>query len=330
MTMDSISTDSLDFTEEMADANAEAALAGIEPPGFNEPESRSLDSVQDTTGEVAGEPVEGKHSDRRRLDWAIVPGGLAASGPMTMTLHTRSALNLFNGRRWSDAHRGKAFVGGRRFAWAVRGLWLLTARDHPYADWCLVRVDEDLARLRRRLGSATEALRDHLAATTAHGTAVGLLQSASPLRMPLAFASPYGFATCALILQFDLYVRHLKTLVLLDQLSDDEGRGTERIAAGAVRSVFGKPIAWRRALRLTDVGGFSRADLQDDADAAGRARAGLLAERFGPLPEEVLSGRVAPRHSLLRRPVPVTPSKTLNLIEDIFSEEAGRLSDELL
>lgn len=329
--MDSIRTDSLDFTEEMADAHAEETLAGAEALGVSEPEtSRPSAALAESTVEIADTQGQGERRVRRRNDWTVVPGGLAASGAMTMTLHTRSALNLFNGRRWNDAYRGKAFVGGRRFAWAVRGLWLLTARDHPYAEWCLIRIDEDLARLRRRLASATEALRDHLTAMTAHGTAVGLLESASPLRMPLAFASPYGFATCGLILQFDLYVRHLKTLVMLDQLSDDEGRGTERIAAGAVRAVFGKPIAWRRTLLLTDVRGFSRADLKDDANAAGRVRAGLLAERFGLPPEDVLSGRVAPRHSLLRRPVPVTPSKTLALIEDIFSDEAGRSSDELL
>ena len=134
-----------------------------------------------------------------------------------MVLHTRAAFSIFNGRRFDAEGKIAPIVGGRRFAWAARSIWMLSGNDNPYADWLLIQIDAQLAGLRTRLGTEIQRTRERIEELRSTGFQLSALKSASPQSVALGFHSPYGFAAAGLILEFDRYVRLTKTLVHTDR-----------------------------------------------------------------------------------------------------------------
>ena len=115
------------------------------------------------------------------------PSRLVGSREDAMTLHTRAAYSLFNGRRFDAAAKLSPIVGARRFAWAVRSIWLLSGNDNPYADWLLIRIDAEFAALRARLQDATQRTKERIERLRSEGFQLSVLKSASPRMVALGF-----------------------------------------------------------------------------------------------------------------------------------------------
>jgi len=230
-----------------------------------------------------------------------------------MVLHTREAYWLFNGKRWNPDGSVVPIVGGRRFAWAVRMIWILSGNDNPYADWMLLRIDRDIAAQRLRLAGALQRHRARIEALRATGMQLSILESAAPQVVVLEFQSPYGYATAALIHAFDAYVRMIKTLVYTDQLSDGEGRKAARELASPLRGLFALVIPWQRLLWNESLRAHSRRDFLPEAEESAHARFAALTKKLGCPPTAVLLGSEAPRHT--RRRMRLTEAELRSLAE---------------
>jgi len=105
---------------------------------------------------------------------------------------------------------------------------------------------------------------------------------------------PYGYATAEVIVEFDYYVRVVKTLVQKDRISDAEGRAAVREIGRALRALFLEPIRWERHLLRDELRPLSRSDFLP----GGGGRPPARARRRGVVRRgsaEVFIGAWAPR-----------------------------------
>lgn len=227
-------------------------------------------------------------------------GPLFDQSPDVMTLHTRDALRMFAGRTPDGEDKAPAISGGRRFAAALKAIWHLSANDNPYADWVLIRVYDELVRIRSDLEAARKMREAQFEQLRRKGLSLSVLASRDPVTVNLGFRSPYGYATAEAIVAYDYHVRMVKTLVLKDRISDDEGRVAIREVGRGLRALFLEPIRWERRLLREEMRPLCRADFLPGADEAARRRVRAAVALFGEIPRRVLTGEDTPRHSQRR------------------------------
>jgi integrating conjugative element protein (TIGR03761 family) len=241
-------------------------------------------------------------------------GQLADETPDVMTLHTQDAYRMFTGRVADARSQAPAIPGGRRFAAVLKSIWYLSANDNPYADWILIRVYQSLVAIRAQMAQAIAAREAEFEALRRKGLNLSVLRSRSPATVELGFRSPYGYATAEAIVEFDYHVRMVKTLVLKDRMSDDDGRAAIREIGRGLRALFLEPIRWERQLLREEMLPLSRRDFLPSADDAARQRMHIAVTLFGEVPRAVFTGYDAPRHSQRR----VTPTAAeLRLLKEV-------------
>jgi integrating conjugative element protein (TIGR03761 family) len=249
-------------------------------------------------------------------------GRLADDSPDVMTLHTREAWQMFTGRAADSSGRTPAIPGGRRFAAVLRAIWMLSARDNPYADWVLIRVYHRLGGIREQMARTIEAHEVELARLRSRGLSLSVLASSRPVTVELGFRSPYGYATAEAIVEFDYHVRLVQTLMLKDRLSDAAGREAIREIGRALRGLFLEPIRWERALMREEMLPLSRADFLPGANEAARLRVQAVVSLFGEVPRLVFTGDEAPRHTQ-RRATPTAAE--LRLLREVALSSVAEL-----
>ncbi len=239
-------------------------------------------------------------------------GQLADATPDTMTLHTKDAYRMFTGRP-EDAESGLAPIpGGKRFAAVLKSIWHLSTNDNPYADWILVRMYAGLVAIRAHLARAITAREEAIDLLKRKGLTLSVMASRSPKTVELGFRSPYGYATAEAIVEFDYYVRMIKTFIHKDRMSDVEGRAAIREVGREMRALFLEPIRWERQLLREELRQLSRSDFLPGADDTARHRVRIAIALFGEVPRKVFTGVEAPRHT--RRRVKLTDAE-LRLLE---------------
>ena len=260
-------------------------------------------------------------------------GQLADETPDVMTLHTQDAFRMFTGRSADAQSQASAIPGGRRFAAVLKSIWYLSANDNPYADWILIRVYQSLLAIRGQMTQAIAAREAEFEALRRKGLNLSVLRSRSPATVALGFRSPYGYATAEAIVEFDYHVRMVKTLVLKDRLSDDDGRAAIREVGRGLRALFLEPIRWERLLLREEMLPLSRRDFLPSADEEGRQRMHIAVTLFGEVPRAVFTGDEAPRHSQRR----ITPTaaelrllRQVSLSIDAQAEPAEAVAGQLL
>jgi len=239
-------------------------------------------------------------------------GQLADAMPDTMALHTKDAYRLFTGRPADEKAKLTPIPGGRRFAAVLKSIWHLSANDNPYADWILIRMYHGLHVIRANLGRVIAAREEAIDLLKRKGLALSVMASRSPKTVELGFRSPYGYATADLIVEFDYYVRMVKTLIHKDRMSDEEGRVAIRVVGRAMRALFLEPIRWERHLLREELLPLSRGDFLPAADEGARQRVRAAVALFGEVPRKIFTGAEAPRHS--RRRVKLSDTE-LRLLE---------------
>jgi integrating conjugative element protein (TIGR03761 family) len=243
---------------------------------------------------------EGSPRGALRVPAAGAIGQLRADEGEHMTLHTRDALSLFAGRSPSEGSALPAIVGGRRFAAAMRSLWLLSGADNPYADWALLRADAALKGASDHMAEVGAAHEVELSRLRERGLSCRVLTSERPAVVSLGFASPYGFATAEAIVEFDHHVRRIRTLVLRNRMSDEQGRLAVREAGRRLRALFQEPMRWERVLLREELKPLTRSDFLPGADQPARGRVIAVQNALGLLPRDVLTGARVPRHTRRR------------------------------
>lgn len=231
---------------------------------------------------------------------SVAVGRLADETPDVMTLHTQDAYRMFVGRPGDPTNDAPAIPGGRRFAAVLKSLWHLSANDNPYADWILIRIYQGLVGIRTQMDQVIAAREAEFDRLRRRGLNLSVLSSRRPLSVALGFRSPYGYATAEAIVEFDYHVRMVKTLVLKDRMSDDDGRAAIREIGRGLRALFLEPIRWERNLLREELLPLSRRDYLPGADTAARLRVRAAIALFGEVPRKVFTGEEAPRHSQRR------------------------------
>jgi integrating conjugative element protein (TIGR03761 family) len=276
---------------------------------------------QSSTTESAMPPpdaISPQGSEEIDVTPAGTPAGNASLGyledaiPDTMTLHTREAYRIFTGRAAEAAGKLPAIPGGRRFAAVLKSIWHLSANDNPYADWILIRMYAGLVGIRAHLGRVIKAREEAIELLRRKGLTLSVMGSRRPKTVELGFRSPYGYATAEAIVEFDYYVRMIKTLIHKDRLSDEEGRVAIRELGRELRALFAEPIRWERNLLREELRQLSRGDFLPGADEIAHQRVRAVVALFGEVPRKVFTGAEAPRHT--RRRVKLSEAE-LRLLE---------------
>ena len=224
-----------------------------------------------------------------------------------MTIHTKEAYRMFMGRVREPGKEAVPIVGGKRVAAALRGLWMLTGSDNPYADWALLRHEQTIKEISRRLRRETQEANDALNDMRKKGLNYSILQSAEPKVLNLGYRSPYGYAVSQLIVEFDYFVRLQKTLARKNLTSDEQARQAITQMTRFIRRVFNETTRFDRWLGRAEIRTLSRSDFVPEAgDEAGK-RVEFVSGVFGMVPSEVFVGKLQPRHS--RRRLQITPAE---------------------
>jgi integrating conjugative element protein (TIGR03761 family) len=236
------------------------------------------------------------------------PALLVDLAPDTLTLHTRDAYRLFAGRGFDDEGAKHRIIGGQRAAAVLNSLRHVSVGGNPYADWFLLCFEDQLSTLRTRLAEMVGEGEAGFAALKSKGLALNVLGSRQPLELSVAFGSSYGYAIAETMVEFDYYVRVVKTLVLKNRIHPDSGRATIRRIARLLRRLFVRSIRWERALYSPELRDITRQDYLPSADEAARTRVLAAATRFGPLPCGVLDGTILPPHVRRHADTPIEES----------------------
>lgn len=233
-------------------------------------------------------------------------GALVDEESDQMEIHTKEGYRLFMGRSKDPEGKFAAIVGGKRIASALKRMWTMTSLNNPYADWALVRHDQNLVLMEQRLKQETQAGVQLLEQAKKRGLMYGVVRSAEPKLLTLGFKSPYGYTMAELVVSYDYYVRVMKSLARRNLMSDEQVRSAIREMTRFIRARLNETARFERWLLREEFMGLARVDFTEVATAEGKKRAEAAGAIFGLVPSEVFSGKVAPRHSRLR--VAMTPA----------------------
>ena len=189
---------------------------------------------------------------------------------------------------------------------------------------------EGLVAIRAHLSRVITAREEAIEILKRKGLSLAVMGSRSPKTVELGFRSPYGYATAEAIVEFDYYVRMIKTLIHKDRMSDDEGRAAIRELGRELRALFLEPIRWERHLLREELRPLSRNDFLPAADALAHQRVRAVVALFGEVPRKVFTGAQAPRHT--RRRVKLSEAE-LRLLEQASltaAEDMPQSDTELL
>jgi integrating conjugative element protein (TIGR03761 family) len=261
--------------------------------------------------------------------------GLAALGSLVdedvdqMSIHTKEAYRMFMGRTREPGKDVAPIIGGKRIAAALKALWLLTGTDNPYADWGLLRHEQSMAELHKRLVRETKEAEAMVAEQQKHGLRYSILKSASPKVLNLGFKSPYGYAVATLIVEFDYYVRLQKTMARKNLRSDDQVRQAITELTRFVRRVFNETARFDRWLMKDELQGLCRVDFVAGGAPDAIKRVEFASGVFGAIPSEVYTCKLQPRHSRRRMQISPAERKLLGLIGSELEkqEKEAELSD---
>ena len=179
-------------------------------------------------------------------------------------------------------------------------MWIFTGNDNPYADWALLRHEQTIKEIQKRLERETQEASKVLNELKKKGLAFSILQSAEPKVLNLGYRSPYGYAISTLIVEFDYFVRLQKTLSRKNLLSDEQARQAISEMTRFIRRVFNETTRFDRWLTREEIRNLSRLDFLPDASEEAKKRVEFASGVFGVVPSEVYTGQLQPRHSRRR------------------------------
>lgn len=241
-------------------------------------------------------------------------GSLEDESVDTMALHTKEAFRLFMGRARDTESKYNPIIGGKRVASALKSLWYLSGNNNPYADWALLLNTQATEMLRQQIDAQTKAYEKEMELLARRGLTISILRSAEPKKVELGFKSPYGYAIAELIVDYDYFVRMVKTLVRKARLSDDQGKDVIRNVTKKIRGSFEEVCRFERFLMKPELRALSRTDFLPESQEEAAKRAEAVRQIFGPVPADIFTGKLTPRHS--KRRINISEQE-LNLLQRI-------------
>jgi len=199
------------------------------------------------------------------------PGSLRSE--TTMIIQTRQAQKLIEGRK--KAQGVEPIIGVLEFGRRLKLIWLSAEANDPYADWYLVRIEDELNNAKQLINQQIAGLQAVMA--DMKGFAIQVAESLQPIHVSIYFQNPYGYMGAYLVSNYDVLARTVFTarhIGLLDRLT------TDRIlheTGTAIRRAFNEATGWKFT-------GVTRTDLEQNNQNAKRAFS-----LFGECPQAVLT-----------------------------------------
>ncbi|MGJ8518319.1 PFL_4669 family integrating conjugative element protein [Carnimonas bestiolae] len=197
---------------------------------------------------------------------------------ITMTLHTHPAIRLWQGRGVET--RKPQIIGVKQFLFVLGRVYRMARQDDPYADKWLIDIEEKLhsakntiKQLQEQIQAAIDQIPEELS--------VSKNVSHQPFETPVFTGGPMGWQVVMLLIDFDKLARSAL-------LANHIGLIGRRQCDVVIREHGGHAI--RALSNYTTVFGGSSGATRDDF-AANNARARQVQEKFGELPEDILTGK---------------------------------------
>lgn len=222
--------------------------------------------------------------------------------PDTMELHTKEAFRLFMGRRRDPEGNIPPIPGAKRVGAVLRMCHNLSRNDNPYADWALLLAAESIKELSGILTARSKHDVEVLRQLQEKGLRFGILQSKEPKTLDIGFKSPYGYLLAEFVVDFDYYVRVLKTMIRKARMTDLEGREAVRAVTRPARAFFEEMTKFERFLFRAELQPLTRSDYLPNADANAKKRVEAVTAIFGPVPAAIFEGTMVPPYTQRRAP----------------------------
>ncbi|EBD6544486.1 TIGR03761 family integrating conjugative element protein [Salmonella enterica] len=225
---------------------------------------------------------EGRGNDNTRLR----SGALRSS--LTIELHTRYAIQLWQGREGHEKQRGEKKNRKRNHKWRIIGmpffLHLVTVineasrRDDPFADERMLVLENLFARGDALVKSMVEEL-DGILHNLPRQISLSSVCSVSPVNIGVFSSTPVGYRCVWLLVGFDQLAMQASQAWHYGLISHTQREKYLNAAGAAVRRVFGVALGFRKT-------GVTRLDIVNNTPLA--QEAGRL---MGKVSEDVLWGR---------------------------------------
>ena len=189
-------------------------------------------------------------------------------------------------------------------------------------DWMWILSEFEIDDRMKQLGQAVAEARGRIETLGAAGMHLSILKSREPAKVTLGFRSPYGFLISRLVMDFDLYVRVVKTLAGRDLISSEKERDLLNARLRPMRAFFDRVLRNQNVLQVPAYAALTRADVLDPKSKDIKDRVQALAEIWPGLPAEVLERRKLPKHA---KPIRRGMVREADPTEPDDAEEAGLL-----
>jgi len=266
-----------------------------------------------------------------------------------LSIHTKEAYRLFIGRTRDESPTGYGISSAKKIGAILRSVWNLSSNDNPYADWMLIQFTNQIDEVRQALEKATKVHQDSLDQLEKRGLTVHVMKSRAPMKVNLGFRSPYGYMVAEMLLDFDWYVRLVKTMIGRSRISDEDGHVDMNRFRSRIRSIFESALPFQKYLLREELKDLSRSDFLAGADVNAVKRVKAIRGIFGEVPANIFTGELAPKHSRRKLFITAQEQELLNRVaydekedgaeglnnkvsgaggEDVFGSTSSHLSHE--
>lgn len=193
-----------------------------------------------------------------------------------LTLHTYHAVRVWQGGQ-PTGKEGYTVPGMQMFFSVTNLIKMSSARDNPYADWWMIRIEEKLDDAQQEMSELSTML-DKLIAVVPEQISITDNLNQKPFSTPLFCNSHMGFRAVFLLEAYDALARKILLANHVGLLSRRDLEGFLDQGAHLLRSLFGLALTYRNA-------GVTRDDMR-----AKNARASKAVELLGMPPADILDG----------------------------------------
>lgn len=203
-----------------------------------------------------------------------------------LSLHSHQACSLIEGRRAGGDN--PAITGLRGFARKTQLIWREASKGDPFADWWLIKLDEEIKSRRDYFREQIRAVDEKLNESSEFQGLPAV--SPSPHEQDLSFGNTYAFLVARLLIDFDKLVCRIQTATNIGLMDSQERYSLIREAGSQMRSL----LAFSNHYRSVDVH-------RKSSDFDEKLQEGI--KHMGEMPNDVLNGSRRPAFDPAKRNV---------------------------
>lgn len=248
---------------------------------------------------------------------SMLLGGIESEA--SLTLHTRLAVKMWEGRQGNKVKGEFAVVGVPRFARQIAQVWKESALDNPVADWVLVSLEE-------RFEVAEKLINENLISIHSIIDEKSVFDSVSeaiskkPFTVDVRFHNPWSYRITTLIKKYDDIVRLSLTAKHIGIFSEDDWKRLVTEPGKKFRAVTGVVLV-DPGIHLERSWFKERNDL--DLRRA-RRKLNKLGRKLPFMPKEILEGTRRPQTAPAIVPLEDTKKREALLEQCYQTEELVR------